>query len=372
MFSVFRSQSKLFKDLEFLGYDPVIIKEVLKTHKTFESALEKLNSLGCKKISKQLIDSGIPNRAAQYLADRFDCPNKAIIFYNSYQSQKDIIISQLIEMGFDYEYADYCIMNFWDIEEAINNIRLYRPSSMREERKRDPPPQLVVERNENSMIRFSINTRGQGNQVTFDVDRSSIRENFEEMYDTLSTNMRRNSIMRRSSRYLESPNPTMPSLPRVNNERTDDGLHSNHLPPPPPSMPTPLPPPQISNNNPGPINPPDVPRLNPIDMLFLNIQLIESISNGDDATAIIILRILSELCPQPHLEDSEISSFPKFQFSPSLKLLNDNCTICYEDFTRSSQVIKLPCDHCFDSECITTWLKNSVVCPLCKHNLKSS
>ena len=372
MFSAFRSQSKLFKELEFLGYDPVIIKEVLKTHKTFESALEKLNLLDCKQISKRLVDSGIPNVAAQYLGDRFDSAEKAINFYNSYQAKKQQIISKLIEMGFDQGYADFCITRFWDIDEAISNLGLYKSEHPQEERKRDLPPQLVIERNENSMIRFSVNASGQGNQVVFDVDRSSIRENFEEMYDTLSTSMRRNSIMRRSSRYLDSPNPTMPLLPRVINERNQHGLHPNSFPPPPPPpLPPLLPPPppalpQIANNDPG------IPRLSPIDVLFLNIQLIESISNGDDVTAILILRILSELCPQPHLEDSEIASFPKFIFSPSLNLLNDNCTICYEDFTHSSQVIKLPCDHCFDAECITTWLKNSIVCPLCKHNLKPS
>jgi hypothetical protein len=363
MFSFFRSQSKLFKQLEFLGYDPVSIKEVLKTHKTFESALETLNSMGCKTIKKKLIDSGIPKEAANVLGDRFDSEDKAIHFYKDYQIRKPELIRNLMDMGFRQDYIDYCIQNFWDLNNAIEGIQKFRAERPIEENKREQrvEPELIIDREDPSRLRFSIHPGSNNSPLVFDIERGSIRGDFEEIYDEISTSMRRNSIRRRESRVVLPP--PLPYLPQISSSNSEVQLR---IPPPPPLV---LNPPEnnLENSNPEVIQ---IRQLNPMDLLFLNLQLLDSIAAGDDTTALLIIRILTELCPQPHMEEEEINAFDKFSYSSSLKLLNDNCTICYEDFVNGAEVIRLPCEHCFDKECIKTWLKNSVVCPLCKYNLK--
>ncbi|PVV01837.1 hypothetical protein BB560_003732 [Smittium megazygosporum] len=71
------------------------------------------------------------------------------------------------------------------------------------------------------------------------------------------------------------------------------------------------------------------------------------------------------------------------QFLDSLPKLDRNslpsdelCVICgisycSEDFVRSDDIIKLPCNHMFDQECINPWLKHNNTCPICRFELPS-
>lgn len=47
-----------------------------------------------------------------------------------------------------------------------------------------------------------------------------------------------------------------------------------------------------------------------------------------------------------------------------------NCTICIKDYNEGDVLIKLPCDHLFNKECIYPWLKESAVCPNCRAPVK--
>jgi len=50
--------------------------------------------------------------------------------------------------------------------------------------------------------------------------------------------------------------------------------------------------------------------------------------------------------------------------------LEDECTICLDEFVPGVRVRKLPCGHVFHSTCIARWLiERSAVCPLCKLDL---
>jgi hypothetical protein len=45
--------------------------------------------------------------------------------------------------------------------------------------------------------------------------------------------------------------------------------------------------------------------------------------------------------------------------------LNDQCTICMENYSLGQQMKLLPCKHIFHSDCIETYLKQfSTQCPL--------
>lgn len=60
----------------------------------------------------------------------------------------------------------------------------------------------------------------------------------------------------------------------------------------------------------------------------------------------------------------------KFNELPCYPYENDdqkNCTICLGEFSEGTEVVKLPCTHIFDKECIRKWLmEDSNKCPVCR------
>ncbi|XP_073116226.1 E3 ubiquitin-protein ligase MPSR1-like [Elaeis guineensis] len=47
----------------------------------------------------------------------------------------------------------------------------------------------------------------------------------------------------------------------------------------------------------------------------------------------------------------------------------NECSICLEEFEFEMEVIQLPCKHIFHGGCLTQWLENSHLCPLCRYEL---
>jgi hypothetical protein len=45
------------------------------------------------------------------------------------------------------------------------------------------------------------------------------------------------------------------------------------------------------------------------------------------------------------------------------------CAICQCDISLGAPVIRLPCSHVYDDECIRKWLSQRAVCPLCRLQL---
>eukprot|EP00873_Tetraselmis_striata_P037621 jgi/Tetstr1/457885/TSEL_044404.t1 len=48
------------------------------------------------------------------------------------------------------------------------------------------------------------------------------------------------------------------------------------------------------------------------------------------------------------------------------------CTICLCEYEEGEKVTWLPCSHSYHTECVTSWLKSSLTCPICKDNVKRS
>lgn len=46
------------------------------------------------------------------------------------------------------------------------------------------------------------------------------------------------------------------------------------------------------------------------------------------------------------------------------------CVVCLSSVTHGDQVLELPCSHVFHLSCVEEWLKRSVVCPVCKRDLR--
>lgn len=53
--------------------------------------------------------------------------------------------------------------------------------------------------------------------------------------------------------------------------------------------------------------------------------------------------------------------------------INEDCSICYSDYTEMKSQIVMPiCNHKFHSVCQTEWFKRKTTCPLCNRNLRES
>ncbi|MBR7083564.1 MAG: hypothetical protein IKI37_00045, partial [Oscillospiraceae bacterium] len=62
----------------------------------------------------------------------------------------------------------------------------------------------------------------------------------------------------------------------------------------------------------------------------------------------------------------------EFQFKHLKKysaLKEDKCPICLQKYKSADIIKEFPCKHIFHKGCIFKWLKQSNVCPICKHDL---
>lgn len=328
-----RSNTNLFKELEFLGFDPIAIKEVLKQHKTFDSALNALNSQESNKLNKELETFNIPKSAIKILSSKFTNIDHALNFYFEYQENLNFLEYKLNEIGFGPQYISHCLSQLWNLEECLKNSRT-SSNLKNEERKLPQRSNLEIVDTSRESVRFSINSNIRNSRV-FEVQRESVRGNFEETFEELTGNLRRGSIRRRGLNEIpEPPQPREPVIEEVGE--------------------------QIPNNE-GPSG----------TVTIINLPLlIEAAMNGDEIGGLLLLRILAQLFPKNGLTETDLEKLENFKYELGTVVKNETCTICYEDFEPGKEIIRLPCEHCFDSECIRTWLENSNLCPLCKFEIK--
>lgn len=45
------------------------------------------------------------------------------------------------------------------------------------------------------------------------------------------------------------------------------------------------------------------------------------------------------------------------------------CMVCLSDFVQGEELRRLPCQHCFHTQCIDEWLSRCTECPICKGNV---
>ena len=67
-----------------------------------------------------------------------------------------------------------------------------------------------------------------------------------------------------------------------------------------------------------------------------------------------------------------ILELDEFQFKHLKKysaLTEDKCPICLQKYKSADIIKEFPCKHIFHKNCIFKWLKQSNVCPICKHDL---
>lgn len=95
--------------------------------------------------------------------------------------------------------------------------------------------------------------------------------------------------------------------------------------------------------------------------LFLHLPIILT-------SIIIIVMILSfDTGITKDIISEEISKLPVQKYTSSLAFTE--CSICLENYQIGEDVRILNCKHCFHRNCIDSWLKNMLKCPICRDSV---
>ena len=65
----------------------------------------------------------------------------------------------------------------------------------------------------------------------------------------------------------------------------------------------------------------------------------------------------------------ELDEFQYKHLKKYTALKEENCPICLQKYKNHDIIKEFPCKHIFHKNCIFKWLKQSNVCPICKHDL---
>nr|XP_016447801.1 PREDICTED: E3 ubiquitin ligase BIG BROTHER-related-like [Nicotiana tabacum] len=76
-------------------------------------------------------------------------------------------------------------------------------------------------------------------------------------------------------------------------------------------------------------------------------------------------RGLSEAEISKHLHSSTFQS-------NSSKTLIDRCVVCQLEYEEGENLVALPCDHPYHSDCIQKWLQIKKICPICSDEVSST
>jgi len=96
---------------------------------------------------------------------------------------------------------------------------------------------------------------------------------------------------------------------------------------------------------------------------------------GDFANDAQMQNILNQLFMQhqnqgpPPASENAVSKLPRIKITFSQTDLKMDCSVCQCEFELDEEVVKLPCDHLFHSDCILPWFKMNNSCPVCRFEL---
>ncbi|KAG5449274.1 E3 ubiquitin-protein ligase rnf126 [Clonorchis sinensis] len=71
----------------------------------------------------------------------------------------------------------------------------------------------------------------------------------------------------------------------------------------------------------------------------------------------------------PPASEATIQQLPVQKLTEDSVAQYKTCSICFEDYQVSEEVMQLPCQHVYHTTCVTTWLKQHATCPVCRKDL---
>jgi hypothetical protein len=123
-------RKNMFAELEFLGFDPLCIREALRTCKDFDSALNMLNSNKVVKLESDLFNQGIPKSMAKFLSGTCQSFEEALKKYQEYVPVSQNIRKKCVEMGFPEFLAEKAIDTMMPFDQAVQYIVTTDPSTV--------------------------------------------------------------------------------------------------------------------------------------------------------------------------------------------------------------------------------------------------
>merc|ERR1712100_331881 len=107
-------------------------------------------------------------------------------------------------------------------------------------------------------------------------------------------------------------------------------------------------------------------------------RLVRDEDQGPVGTPVSVLNMLSR---QKYLplntgnnsgKDDEVADSSSVDLHKFIQDDSPSCSICICELEKGEEIMILPCNHVFHAECIETWLKQSVRCPLCNGSVVES
>ena len=396
------SRAEQIKTLKQIGYDDLRIREVMRTHPDFNSALEALRHETSARMQEELRKYDISPITIERLTQRFQSTQKALSCYNEYMSHSKSMRRSLYEFGFSILNIQSCIDNLLSLDDAINELipqqgsvssptavplfDMHSTSSIRNASIINNPPTLPV------VIPGNIprNPAGMpvvGSQLSpshINNPQIPVRSNGEEakMRSTARIEHASTSSSRRSNDAIQSNRRIQ--LPHLYEEgsliqsvesevvgRSDSQvsitIHNSD------SM-------LFDTNtvnrqsiganaeetykNLMAVPEPDGPLEYPIHSLRL---LLTSARGGILVAQKSLIEILTNIFQSEGVSEHTLQTFNPVIFQDTMNC--KDCAICLDNFANGEEIIVLPCGHPFHSEGISTWLGMSKRCPICRANL---
>ena len=102
-------------------------------------------------------------------------------------------------------------------------------------------------------------------------------------------------------------------------------------------------------------------------------------TSGELGLEHILQRLMDQYQPQATpASSSAVAELPRLKVSasglettadplradrPAACKIGDACTVCHDDFEEGTEIVQLPCKHCFHQDCLLPWLE--AVSPAC-------
>ncbi len=96
-------------------------------------------------------------------------------------------------------------------------------------------------------------------------------------------------------------------------------------------------------------------------------------ASGELGLEHILQRLMDQYQPQASpASTSAVAELPRLKVSSSAQAacadaaraessaackIGDACTVCHDDFSEGTEVVQLPCKHCFHQDCLLPWLE---------------
>lgn len=61
-----------------------------------------------------------------------------------------------------------------------------------------------------------------------------------------------------------------------------------------------------------------------------------------------------------------VNDLPREKYCPLRHKDLTECEFCLQDYVAGDELMRLPCMHCFHSQCVAPWLRKAGTCPLCQ------